>query len=441
MKRPSLSVAVSLLVLCTATVSADNWPSWRGPLNRGVTSETGLPTSWSMTSNVAWRASIPGAGVSSPVVWGDLVIVTSQKGVTERRSGSHPSLVQGADSAASGERTLAGHTATGPLTFVVSAFRWSDGSAAWTHEVRAEGKLAPVHDKHNLASPSPVTDGQVVIAWFGTGQVIALDHAGKVLWSKHLGQESPLDIQWGHGSSPALHGDLAYLLNYQPSSAYLLAVDKRTGAVRWKHSRPAGVISYSTPVVINGPSGDVVLVNSSTGMEALRADTGAPLWHILEDSRFPIPVPSLVDGVIYTTRGYRSGPYWAIKPGGSGEVSSSHTAWRLATGAPYISSVVVYDGLIYSAGDAGIISCLDAKNGERVWQERVSAAFSASPIAGDGKVYFVSESGETVVMRAGRTAEILARNRLDAHFVASPAASRGRIFLRGDDVLFAVGTR
>jgi len=425
-----------------AALSADNWPSWRGPLGRGVTPETGLPTSWSMTSNVAWRAALPGAGVSSPIVWDDLVVATSQRGVSERREGSHPSLVQGADAAASGERTLAGRAnAAGPVTFVVSAFRWSNGTTAWTHEVRAEGPLAPVHDKHNLASPSPVTDGQVVVAWFGTGQVVALDHAGKVLWSKHLGQEAPLDIQWGHSSSPALHRDTVYLLCYQPSGAYLLALDKRTGAVRWKHTRERGVISYSTPVVISGPQGDVVLVNSSTGIEALRAETGALVWQIKEDNRFPIPVASLVDGVIYTTRGYRSGPYWAIKPGGSGEVTPTDAAWRLATGAPYISSLVVYDGLLYSAGDAGIITCLDAKTGDRVWQERVGGAFSASPIAGDGKVYFVSESGETVVMRAGRTAEILARNKLDAHFVASPAASRGRLFLRGDDVVFAVGTR
>jgi outer membrane protein assembly factor BamB len=424
-----------------AILSADNWPNWRGPLSRGVTPETGLPTSWSMTSNLVWRASIPGAGVSSPVIWGDLVVVTSQKGITERRSGSHPSLVQGADAAASGERTLAGRTDAGPVTFVVTAFRFSNGSVAWTHDVRPDGTMAPVHDKHNLATPSPVADGDVVVAWFGTGQVVALDHAGKPLWSKHLGQSAPLDIQWGHSSSPAIHGDLVYLLCYQPSGAYLVALDKKTGAQKWKHDRERGVISYSTPVFVTSPQGDLVVVNSSTGVEALRADTGAPVWHILEDSRFPIPVPSLVDGMIYMTRGYRSGPYWAIKPGGSGDITSSHAAWRVATGAPYVSSVVVYDGLIYSAGDAGIISALDAKTGERVWQERVGGAFSASPIAGDGKVYFVSESGETVVIKAGRTAEVLARNRLDAHFVASPAASRGRLMLRSDDAVFAVGAR
>ena len=432
-------IAVGLVVSAGA-VSADNWPTWRGPLGRGVTPETGLPVTWSMTSNLAWRAALPGAGVSSPVAWGDLVFVTSQRGAGQRRSGNHPSLVQGADAAASGERTLAGRAAADePLTFVVSALRWTDGTSAWTHEVRPQGPLTPVHDKHNLATPSPVTDGQVLVAWFGTGQAVALDMTGQPLWATHLGEDAPFDIQWGHASSPVLHGDLVYLLAYQPSAAYLLALDKRTGAVRWKHERERGVISYSTPVVVRGAQGDVLLINSSTGIEALRADTGAALWSIREDSRFPIPVPALVDGLIFTTRGYRSGPYWAIRPGGSGDVTASHAEWRVATGAPYVSSIVVYDGLIYSAGDAGIVTCLDAKTGERLWQDRTGGAFSASPVAGDGKVYVVSESGETVVYRAGRTADVLARNRLDGHFVASPAIARGRILLRGDDVVFAVG--
>jgi outer membrane protein assembly factor BamB len=440
MRRLVLSVCLLIVGASVAVASAENWPGWRGPLGRGVTPETGLPTTWSMTSTLAWRAALLGAGVSSPAVWGDLVFVTSQRGAGERRTGNHPSLVQGADAAASGERTLAGRaSAADPVTFVVSALRWSDGSSAWTYDVRPQGALAAVHDKHNLATPSPVTDGQVLVAWFGTGQVVALDLAGKPLWSKHLGADSVFDIQWGHASSPAIHGDTVLLLCYQPSAAYLLALDKRTGAVRWKAERERGVISYSTPIVIPTAQGETVIVNSSTGLEAFSLTTGASLWHVREDSRFPIPVPALVDGVIYTTRGYRSGPYWAIRPGGSGDVTATHTAWRIPTGAPYVSSVVVYDGLMYSAGDAGIISCLDIETGERVWQERVTGAFSASPVAGDGKVYFVSESGETVVFRAGRTAEVLARNRLDAHFVASPAVSRGRIFLRSDDAVFAVG--
>ena len=143
--------------------------------------------------------------------------------------------------------------------------------------------------------------------------------------------------------------------------------------------------------------------------------------------------------MIYTTRGYRSGPTLAIRPGGQGDVTASHVAWRVPTGAPYISSLVHYQGLIYTAGELGVVTCLDAKNGERVWQERAGGVFTASPVAGDGRLYLVSESGETVVIKAGQTFDVLARNTLQSHFVASPAISRGRIFLRGDDELFAVG--
>jgi outer membrane protein assembly factor BamB len=150
-------------------------------------------------------------------------------------------------------------------------------------------------------------------------------------------------------------------------------------------------------------------------------------------------MPVFHDGIIYMSRGYRSGPYFAIRPGGRGDVSASHLVWSVETGAPYVSSLVFMNGLLFMANDTGVITAVDATSGDRVWQHRVPGVFSASPLAADGRVYFVSESGRTIVMRASRTAEVLAQNDLDARLVASPAAARGRIFLRGDDRLFAVG--
>jgi outer membrane protein assembly factor BamB len=306
--------------------------------------------------------------------------------------------------------------------------------------VAAEGPLPSVHDKHNLATPSPATDADVVIGWFGTGQIVALDHSGKLLWTKHLGKDyAPFDLQWGHASSPVLHKDLVILVCYHGSAAYVLALDKRTGNVRWKVDRPASLVSYSTPLVFEGARGTEILINTSTGLEAMSADTGEDRWRVVEDNRFPIPVATLADGLIYTTRGYRSGPYVAIRPGGQGDVSNSHVVWRVPTGAPYIASLIHYQGLIYTAGELGVVTCLEATTGERVWQERVGGVFTASPVAADGRIYLVSETGETVVLKAGRTLEVLSRNKLEGHFVASPAISRGRIFLRGDSELFAVG--
>jgi outer membrane protein assembly factor BamB len=269
---------------------------------------------------------------------------------------------------------------------------------------------------------------------------VALDHGGRVLWSKHLGREyAPFDIQWGHASSPALSGDTAIFIAYHEPASYVLALDKATGAVRWKRDAGARRLSYSTPIAIDTPRGAEVVVNSSAGLEALSVETGEVRWRVLEDNRFPIPVATAAGGMLYATRGYRSGPYLAIRLGGRGDVTSSHVAWRVPTGAPYVSSLVHVDGLIFTASELGIVTCLDAATGDRLWQERVGGIFTASPVAGDGKVYLVSETGETVVLRASRTFEVVARNRLDAHFVASPAIARGRIFLRGDDEIIAVG--
>ena len=148
----------------------------------------------------------------------------------------------------------------------------------------------------------------------------------------------------------------------------------------------------------------------------------------------------MTDGeTLFMSRGYRSSPYMAIRLGGRGDITSSHVEWRVPTGAPYVSSLVLYDGLLYMGGENGIISAIDSASGERVWQERVGGVFTASPIAGDGKVYFVGESGKTVVLKAGRTAQVLSRSVLPWHFVASPAAADGRLFLRAADRLYTVG--
>jgi outer membrane protein assembly factor BamB len=430
-----------VLFLLPAVLSADNWPNWRGPRSAGVTAEKNLPERWSATENVAWQVKLRGVGVSSPVVFGNRVFVTSQEGTGTRRQGNHPSLVQGADRSASGERTLTGAAANDRTLFVVAAFDRATGARAWEHVVEAEGDLQPVHDKHNLASPSPVADGERVYAWFATGQVVALDAAsGKPVWQRNLAKEyGPFDINWGHASSPTLYKDSLILLCYHSPASYLLAVDAKSGKTRWKADRGKEVISYSTPLVVEGARGPELIVNTSEGVEAHDPNTGERLWHFAEPNRFPIPVASPHNGVLYLTRGYRSGPYMAIKTGGRGDVSKTHVAWHVPTGAPYVPSAVHYEGLFYMAGENGVVNAIDVETGERVWQERIGGVFTASPVAGDGKVYLVSENGETVVLQAGRTPKVLARNTVDGHFVASPAIAAGRLFLRADDRLIAIG--
>ncbi len=429
-----------VLVLAAATVAAsDDWPHWRGPSATGIAAASPLPASWSATENIAWQAQLEGAGVSSPIVFGSRVFVTSQAGDGRRRAGNHPTLTQGGDPRSAGESTLAKRTRAN-VAFIVEAFDRVSGKRVWMHETAPEGELPPVHDKHNLASASPVTDGERVYAWFGTGQLVALDTNGKPVWSKHLGKEyGAFDINWGHASSPVLFEDSIILLCYHTPASYLLALDKRTGAVKWKVDKPAGQESYSSPIVVQGPGGNELIVNSNSGVESFDPATGKSLWTYPEVNRFPIPVAMVDNGMLFLSRGYRSSPFMAIRLGGRGDITKTHVAWRVPTGGPYVSSLVHYQGVIYMSTDNGILSAFDAANGQRLWQERVGGTFSASPIAGDGKIYFVSEGGETIVIKAGRTFEVVSRNQLDGHFVASPAAGNGKVFLRADDRLFAVG--
>jgi outer membrane protein assembly factor BamB len=433
-------LAPALVFALGVLVSANDWPHWRGPAATGVAAPSPLPSQWSATENIAWQAPLQGAGVSSPIVSGNYVFVTSQEGDGRRQDGRHPTLAQGVDPATAGESTLSKRAQRPGVTFVVEAFDRATGKRLWNHETAAQGDLPPVHDKHNLASASPVTDGERVYAWFGTGQIVALDVRGKPVWSKHLGREyGAFDINWGHASSPVLFQDTIILLCYHTPRSYMLALDKRTGAVKWKVDKPAGVESYSSPVVVQGPAGNELIVNSSAGVESFDPATGKSLWTYPEVNRFPIPVAMVDNGMLYLSRGYRSSPYMAIKLGGRGDITNSHVAWRVATGGPYVSSLVHYQGVIYMSTDNGILSAVDASNGQRLWQERVNGIFSASPIAGDGKIYFVSEAGETIVLKAGRTFEIVSRNKLDGHFVASPAAGGGKVFLRADDRVIAIG--
>jgi len=447
MKRSVRSVylCVGLSLLCVASISAD-WTNWRGPNGNGVAPDRTLPVRWSATENVAWKAPIAGAGVSTPIVSGDRVYVTSQIGAGVRREGTHPRLVQGSDAAAQGERALSIDSAGSDparTVFVVEAINRATGARIWERRIDAVGELTPVHDKHNLATPSPVTDGNLVVAWFGTGQVVALDRSGAVVWQRHLAKENgAFDIQWGHGTSPVIHGDLVILLCDQPARSYLLAVDKATGKDRWKTDRGQGRASYSTPLVVEGSFGAEVIVNSTERIDAYDVKTGAFLWHTGETSRFAVPSPVFHDGVIYASRGYRSGPYMAIKPGGRGDVSATQTVWKIATGAPYCSSLLYYDGIVYMANDVGVLTAVAAATGDRVWQERVDGVFSASPVAGGGHVYFLGEGGETVVVKAGakdRPPAIVASNALGERAIASPAISNGQIFIRTDKHVFAIG--
>jgi outer membrane protein assembly factor BamB len=430
-------------LLLLPTVEAANWPQWRGPQGTGVSSEKGLPAEWNGKSNIVWKTQLGGLGVSSPVIWDDRVFLTYQVGAGALRAGRHPTFVQGSDPAAAGEFPLGGTRVEGTgetkVAFGVAAFRVADGKVLWEHKLDAVGELPAVHEKCNLATPSPATDGERIYAWFGNGQLVALDFDGKLVWARHLGREyGPFEISWGHSSSPVVYRDRLILVCYHEASSFLLALDKRTGKQLWRVDREKGLKSYSTPLAVETSTGPEIIVNASEGVEAFDPETGKQLWQFKEANRFPIPMPVYADGMLYLSRGYRSGPYMAFRAGGRGNISKADLLWHTETGAPYVSSLIHQDGLIYMATELGIVTCIDAKTGERVWRERLGGLFSASPVAGDGKIYFLSETGETIVLRAGRKPEVLARNKLDEQCIASPAIANGKLFIRTARHLIAV---
>jgi len=420
------------VVFCASPALADNWPQWRGPQANGVSAEKGLPIRWSAEENVAWKAPLEGLGTSSPVVWGDAIFLTSQIGAgpVDRRGAEFPGALSARD-----------YGSNAPVRFLVYALDRSDGHVVWRYTFEAEGELPAVHYKHSLASPSCVTDGESVYAWMGTGQLVALDMNGKMLWKRHIGQEyAPFDILWGHGSSPALYENLLYLLCDHPAGAYVLALDKRTGKEVWKRERGPGLRSYSTPFLLEKKDGNELIVNSSHRIESLNPMTGEILWYAGEPTALAIPMPVSHQGILFASRGYSSGPYLSIRGGGRGDVSDTHLRWRSPTGAPYVSSLLYYQDLVYMANEHGIVTAVDANTGGLVWRERLGDVFTASPMAADGKIYLLGESGETVVLQAGRTSRILARNLLHERSLASPAASQGQIFIRTDRHLFGIGT-
>ena len=438
-----LTLALTLLLgMLAGGVAAEDWPQWRGPDGRRISTEQGLPTSWSRDDGVAWRTPPRGLGVSSPIVVGDQVFLTSQVGRGPLRPGGHPTLTRGPG--ASPDRPLGGERVDGrgdDVVFLVSAFNASDGRLVWEHELVADGDQPQGHLKHNMASPSAVSDGERVYAWFATGQLIALTTAGEPVWQRQLARDyGPYEIVWGHSSSPVLYDDLLILQSDHETGAYILALDAATGEERWRADRGDGLRSFSTPLLVEGPAGDELVVNSYAGLDGYAPATGEWLWHADGHNEYPVASATHDDnGSIYTGRGHRAGPYLALELGGRGVVDETHVRWKVETGAPYISSILYYDGLVYMANGGGIVTAVDAETGERVWQDRVGGVYSASPLAGDGKIYLFSETGETVVLEAGRELNVLRRNDLGEPVVSSPAVSDGRIFIRTDEALIAVG--
>ncbi len=404
---------VCLLLLPLLTSRAEDWPQFRGPTGQGLAGAAKLPVEWGPAKNVAWKQAIPGSGWSSPVVAGGKVYLT-----TAVEAGGEISL-----------RALCLDAAGGKILWDVEVFR--------------HGAAAPaIHQKNSHASPTPiVADGRVYVH-FGHQGTACLDLAGKVAWRNRDLRYTPVH---GNGGSPALVDDLLVFSADGATVRQVVALGAATGRLRWKTPRagdPQKPFSFSTPLVITVGGKKQLISPGSDMVGAYDPATGKEIWRVRYEGYSVIPRPVFGHGLVYLATGYNAPSLLAIRPGGSGDVTDTHVAWRLRKGAPHAPSPLLVGDELYLVSDAGLGSCADAKTGKVHWQRRIPGnGFSASPIAGGGHVYFLSEDGVATVLRAGRKFEQVARNEIGERTLASLSAADGALFLRTVGHLYRIGAR
>ncbi|MBL9199101.1 MAG: PQQ-like beta-propeller repeat protein [Opitutaceae bacterium] len=398
--------------LAAARCIASDWPEFRGPTGQGHSTAAGLPVEWSDTRNVAWKIEVPGSGWSSPVVGGGRVFLTTG---------------------------IAGEGET--ISLRVLAYSVSTGERAWETEVFAPGELKPQprHKKNSHASPTPILEGERVYVHFGAHGTACLDRAGKVLWRNN---GNSYDSVHGNGGSPALVGDLLIYSADGEAGPAVVALDKASGAVRWRSARVAQVkqkFSFSTPLAIT-VSGRVQVVSPGSGaVMALDPVDGREIWRARYGNGYSVvPRPVLAHGSIFIGTGYNRADLLAVRVDGAGDVTDTHIVWRTTKGAPLTPSLLVIGDELYGVDDKGVATCWDARSGEVRWQERIDGNYSASPLAAEGRIYFLSEEGVATVVKAGRTFEKLAVNKLGERALASMAAVPGALLIRGEKHLFRI---
>ena len=399
-------LTVLTVVAVARSASGQDWPEFRGPDGQGISTERDLPIEWSEARNVVWKAAVPGRGWSSPVVAGGRVWITSATGDRD------VSL-----------RALAFDVETGHELVNTEVFRIRGG--------------ASINPKNSHASPSPIVDGDRVYVHFGAQGTAALTTAGEVVWKTRFSYES----QHGAGGSPVLFEDLLILSCDGVDTAFVVALDKRTGKTRWKtFRRQPWDQAYSTPLVIR--TGERTQVVSVGAFRAVAYDpaSGKEIWRVAYADGFSnVPRPVYGNDLVYIATGFQQPTLIAVRPGGSGDVTKTQVAWTLTRGAPLTPSPLLVGGELYVVNDSGIASCLEAKTGEIIWQARLSGTFSASPVFADGRIYFLSEQGVATVIAPGREFRRLAANRLDGAILASPAVASGSIFIRTESHLYRIG--
>jgi outer membrane protein assembly factor BamB len=418
MRKYSLGV-LSVVLFSFVFVNAQNWPQWRGPALNGVSSEKNLPVKWATDENVVWKLPMPGLSGSTPIVWRDRIFLNIAEGEN----------------------------------LALWAVDRSKGVVLWKKELGAGNMKMR---KHNMSSPSPVTDGRNVYVITGTGILAAFDFSGKQLWTRDIQKEyGNFGLNWGYASSPLLFEDSLYVQVLHgmktDDPSYVMRVDKKSGKTLWKVDRPTSAIrespdSYTTPALLRYGKNIEIVITGGDCVTGHDLATGKELWRAngLNPENNPfyriVASPIIFEDMIYAPT--RVKPLLALKAGGKGDVTSSHVIWSTANG-PDVPTPVTDGKYFYIVKDNGVVFCLDAKTGAEVYgQQRLKAGtYSGSPVLADGKIYVTNEDGLTTVVAAGPKFEVLAENALNEYTLSSPAISDGRIYIKTSGHLYAIGKK
>jgi outer membrane protein assembly factor BamB len=411
----SCAVAVLVLVaLASAPALAADWLEWRGPLRTGESPTADPPTEWSEAKNVRWKVEVPGLGLGSPIVRGDMVLVST---------------------AVSGEKNPAARD------FAVMAFDRKDGKQRWRTVLHSEVPHEGKHDHNSFASASLLTDGKRLYAYFGSRGLYALDLSGKVLWEKQLGKMQTRN-GFGEAASPALYGDTLVVTWDHEGPDFIVALDAASGKERWRKERDEPT-TWATPLVVTGEGAPQVIVAGTNRVVSYDLASGEERWRAGGLTANAIPSPVYGDGIVYVTSGFRGNALQAIRlSAAKGEVASPPAlVFRYDKDTPYVPSPLLYKGQLYFLkSNSGVITALDAKDGTLRFSERLEAVPNvyASPVGAAGRVYVTGREGTVAVLAAGPKLQLLATNRLDDGFDASPALVDREIYLRGRKHLYRI---
>jgi len=431
------------------------WGQWRGPAANGVAPDAHPPVEWSEQKNIRWKIELPGHGHSTPIVWGDrvyvqaAVVANGEKPQVDAAKENERDGGSAGGQAPGGDRPGRGRGRKPPPTdrhrFVLIALDRATGKTVWQKTLREEVPHEGSHEDGSLAPASPLTDGEHIIPFFGSRGLYCLTMTGDLVWEKDLGDMQTRNA-FGEGSSPALHSDTLVVNWDHEADSFIVALDKATGSERWRRTRDEPT-SWSTPLIVEDGKRMQVIVSAAKRVRSYDLGSGDLIWECSGLGANCAPTPVADDELVYTMSGFRDEALLAIRyKSAAGDVSGTDAvAWKLSKGTPYVPSPLLYGGALYFLQkNTGILSCYEAKTGKAHYTQqrldRIEGVY-ASPVGAADRVYIAGRNGATCVLKPGKEFEVLAVNKLDDEFSASPSIAGNELFLRGRKNLYCIAAQ